>query len=164
MNCRNAKNVMRSILTETATAQETTAFQEHLRNCPHCSRLYNDLTETSNLLSRLMHPKVPPEFDERFTRRLQAAQTSSARTENILFRAIAAIGQTEWLWAFAAGAAVIVFTLLQAQLPKAVKEPLAFSRINILAMLVIIMIASTIIRQVLESDFQLSKIFRRSIS
>ncbi|MGD0101273.1 MAG: hypothetical protein ABSC60_13075 [Acidobacteriota bacterium] len=163
MNCRNARNVIRSILTETATAQETTTFQKHLMDCQGCSRLYNGLTETTALLGRLPHPKVSAEFDERFARRLRAAKTSSTRTEHIPFRAITAIGQSEWLWAFVAGAAVIVFTLLQAQLPKEVVGPLIFSRINILAMLVIIMIASTIIRHALESDFRLSNVFRRAI-
>jgi anti-sigma factor RsiW len=163
MNCRNAKKAIHSILTETATAQETMAFQKHLLDCPRCSGLYSGLTETADLLSRLTHPKVSAEFDESFARRLRAANTSSTRTGHILSRAITAIGQSRWLWAFSVGAAVIFLALLHAQLPKEVEKPLSFSSINMLAMLLIIMIASTIIRSALESDFRLFSFFRRAI-
>ena len=163
MNCRNATKVIRSILTETATAQETTAFQEHLRDCPRCSRLYNGLPETAALLDRLAFPEVSADFDERFARRLRAAKTSSTRSGHTWIRAAAAIGHSDCLWASAAVVAVIFFTLIQAHFPKEAEEPLSFSRINVLAMIIIIMMASTIIRKALESDFRLSDVFRRTI-
>ncbi len=162
MNCRGAKKVVRSILTETATAQETATFQKHLMDCARCSSLYDGLAETAALLGRLPSPVLSAEFDDRFARRLRAATMSSARAGHIGIRMITSIWRPDWLWAFAAVAAAIFFSVIQAQIPNEAVEPLSFSRINALSMITIMMIASAIIRKALESDFRLPGVFRRA--
>ena len=156
---------MQDVLTGMVSDPQMATLRCHVAECPRCAQLFNGLTETADSVSRLRNADVPAEFDERFARRMQAAQRTAPNHDPIVLRAAkrtaAAVKQFEWSWVLPVAASAIVFGGIQTHIPERIETPSSVSHANILTLLAIMLIVATIARSLIESDFSFSNIIRR---
>jgi hypothetical protein len=70
-NCKEIENNLSLYLDDMLSGAEKLALEEHLKSCPHCSKVLAQLQKTGNLVSGLKDVEPPPWFKQKIMARVR---------------------------------------------------------------------------------------------
>lgn len=106
MRCAVYRELLNADLDNELMSEESAEIRDHLTQCPHCSRAYDELAATSRLVQDCLVPYVAPDvLKARIRSALAASDTDAAPDTDELRRIIV---PRQWLRVAAAGLVIAV--------------------------------------------------------